>query len=114
MLYDSKSDDYKDRLVCAAWNGSRTPGFRKFKRDFQAATDAVFLTEDDFSIWSACNDLDQGGQGPNADPMPGANVAGHLNAVRRRKRRQAKAYQYVYAHIDNERIKELLAMMTAT
>ena len=53
MLYDSKSDDYKDRLVCAAWNGSRTPGFRKFKRDFQAATDAVFLTEDDFSIWSA-------------------------------------------------------------
>ena len=53
-------------------------------------------------------DLDQGGQGPNADAMPGPNQAGHANAVRRRRRRQAKAYECVYRHIEDDRLKEML------
>ena len=67
-----------------AWDGSRTPGFLKFKRDFEAGSDAYFLTDDDYSIWAACVDLDQGGQGANADPLPNQGANGHLQAVRRR------------------------------
>ena len=44
-------DDYSAvRLFTdAPWNGSRTPGFMKFKRDFQAGADAMFLHEDDWA-----------------------------------------------------------------
>ena len=52
-------------------------------------------------------DTDQGGRAQGADALPGANQAGHANAVRRRKRRQKTAFKIVYKHIDNERIKEI-------
>ena len=68
----------------------------------------MFLQEDDSSIWSACNDMDAGGSAPGADPMPGPNQNGHANAVRRRAKRQAKAFAIVYAHISDERLKEML------
>ena len=82
----SKGDDDKSYKLFteAAWDGSRTPGFRKFKRDLHAGADAFFLNEDDYSILSAWLDLDQGGQGQGADAMPGQNQVGHANAVRRR------------------------------
>ena len=72
----------------------------------------MFNNEDDYSIWEACEDMDQGGLrtslGQGADPMSGAQQNGHTNAVRRRKKRQNKAFERVYAHVDDERIKEML------
>ena len=86
MSTENKRDENGDRLLCDAWRGARTPEFRKFKRDFKASADAMFLTEDDYSVWQAMADTDQGGQAQGADALPGPNQAGHANAVRRRKR----------------------------
>ena len=108
MSTENKRDENGDRLLCDAWRGARTPEFRKFKRDFKASADAMFLHEDDYSVWQAMADTDQGGRDPNADPLPGQNQAGYANAVRRRKRRQKTAFKVIYRHIDNERIKEML------
>ena len=58
-----------ERTWCDPWNGSRSPGFLKFKRDFRAAAMGYYLHEDDYSIWEACMDMDQGGQGNNAPAM---------------------------------------------
>ena len=69
-------------------DGSRTPIFLRFKRNFMAGASAHFLHEDDYSVWQACLDQDQGGNAAGADAMPGNQQAGHANAVRRRKRRQ--------------------------
>ena len=33
MAYDTKNDSSGPRLYCDTWNGSKTPGFRKFVRD---------------------------------------------------------------------------------
>ena len=78
--------DKSKQLICDPWNGSRTLGFLKFKRDFAAGMGAHFLHEDEYSLWQACIDTDQGGNAQGADPMPGANQNGHTNALRRRKR----------------------------
>ena len=69
--------------------------FRIFKRDYAAGAGATFLHEDDYSLWQAMTDTDQGGQAPGADAMPAVNAAGYLNAMRRRKRRQAKGFERV-------------------
>ena len=82
MSTENKRDENGDRLLCDAWRGARTPEFRKFKRDFKASADAMFLHEDDYSVWQAMADTDQGGRDPNADPLPGQNQAGYANAVR--------------------------------
>ena len=66
------------------------------------------MTEDDFSLWQAMEDRDQGGNDPNAPALPAAGVNGHAQAVRRRWRRQNKAYERVYSHQDDERIKDML------
>lgn len=104
------SDDHSNsnRLFCDAWNGSRTPGFAKFKRDFETGADAMFLHEDDYSVWQACVDMDQGGGGTGADALPGAQQNGFANAVRRRKKRQAKAFERIFSHMEDERIKDML------
>ena len=68
----------------------------------------MFLHEDDWSIWQACTDMDQGGQGQGADALPAQGQNGHANAVRRRKKRQAKAFERIYAHMEDERLKEML------
>ena len=88
-MTDRNDNRNTPRLFCDAWNGSRTPGFRKFVRDFQAGADAQFGQDDDHrhSIWQTCIGADQGGNDPNAEAMPGPNQAGYTNAVRRRKRR---------------------------
>ena len=101
-------NDGRNALFCDAWNGSRTPAFAKFKRDFKTGAHAWFLHEDDYSIWQACTDMDQGGQNPGADAMPGAQQNGHANAVRRRRKRQAKAFAIIYKHMDDERLKEMM------
>ena len=94
----SNDNSRSDRLFSDPWNGSRTPAFLKFKRDFSAGMGAMFLHEDDYSLWQACTDTDQGGQGAGADALPAAGQNGHANAVRRRRRRQAKAFERVYTH----------------
>ena len=114
MSNEPKQAENGDRLLCDPWRGARTPEFRKFKRDFKASADAMFLHEDDYSIWQAMADTDQGGRDQAADALPGANQAGHTNAVRRRKRRQKTAFKIVYKHIDNERIKEMLDALPDT
>ena len=83
----------------------------KFKRDFSAGMGATFLHEDDYSLWQACMDTDQGGQANGADQLPAQGQSGHANAVRRRRRRQMKAYERVYAHVDDERLKEMLSSL---
>ena len=105
----SKEDErHSNRLFCDAWDGSRSLGFLQFKRNFKTGMSAHFNTEDDYSLWQACMDTDQGGGAAGADPMPAQGQNGHANAVRRRKRRHAKAFERIFAHMDNERIKEML------
>ena len=101
------SDESKSRisLVCAPHDGSRSPAFLKFQRDFRAGTQAEFVKDDEYSVWQALNDIDQGGNDPNAPPMPGGNAL--APAQRKRLRRQALAYKMAYAHIDDERIREM-------
>ena len=95
MSNEPKQAENGDRLLCDPWRGARTPEFRKFKRDFKASADALFLHEDDYSVWQAMADADQCGRAQNADALPGPNQAGHANAVRRRKRRQKTAFKIV-------------------
>ena len=83
------NDGRGPRTYCDPHDGSRTPNFLRFKRNFMTGSSAHFLHEDDYSLWQACQDTDQGGNAAGADAMPGAQQAGHLNAVRRRKKRQA-------------------------
>ena len=83
------SRDDQPRTLCEPWNGSRTPGFRKFKRDLCTRRGAYFCHEDDYSAAQACLDSDQGGLANGADALPGVGQNGYVNAVRRRKRRQA-------------------------
>ena len=40
-------------MLCDPWHGARTPEFRTFKRNLKAVADALFLHEDDYSIWQA-------------------------------------------------------------
>ena len=70
------SDENKSRisLVCAPHDGSRSPAFLKFQRDFRAGTQAEFVKDDEYSVWQALNDIDQGGQDANAPAMPGGNA----------------------------------------
>ena len=54
MARPSTDDHYtSNRLFCDPHNGSRSPQFMKFKRDFKTGADAMFLNEDDWSIWQA-------------------------------------------------------------
>ena len=73
MSNEPKQAENGDRLLCDPWRGARTPEFRKFKRDFKASADALFLHEDDYSVWQAMADADQGGRAQNADALPGPN-----------------------------------------
>ena len=108
MSKPSDDDNKRITLFSDRWNGSRTPAFLKFKRDFAAGADSFFMPEDDWSIWQACIDTDQGGLGQGADPFPAQGQNGHANAVRKRRKRQAKAFSIIYQHMDDERLKEML------
>ena len=59
-------------------------------------------------MWQAVYGTDQGGDQPNAPALPAQGQNGHLQAVRRRAKRQKKAYELVFNHIDNERLKDML------
>ena len=61
MQRERDDDSKSNALFCEPWNGSRQPQFRKFVRDFRTNADAYFMHEDDYSIWQACDDMDQGG-----------------------------------------------------
>ena len=102
------NDSRGPRTYCEPHDGARSPNFLAFKRNFKTGSSAHFLSEDDYSIWQACQDNDQGGNAAGADPLPGLQQAGYNNAVRRRKKRQAQAFERVYAHTDDERLREML------
>ena len=97
------SDENKSRisLVCAPHDGSRSPAFLKFQRDFRAGTQAEFVKDDEYSVWQALNDVDQGGHDANAPAMPGGNAL--APAQRKRLRRQALAYKMAYRVVLNLR-----------
>ena len=107
MTHSTTDDNYRKKLFCDPWPGGRGPGFDKFKRDVQAGADELYMPEDDDYIWDAMNDVDTGGQGANAPALPAPGAGGHPAAVRKRKKRQKKAFEIVYTHVDNERIKDL-------
>ena len=111
MSNEENSSKEGDRLYCRKWNGTRSPDFISWKRDFKTGASAHFLHEDDYSIWQALEDKDQGGQDANAPALPAQGVNGHAQAVRRRWRRQSKAYERVYSHQDDERIKDMLDLL---
>ena len=107
-----RDDDFKSTgLICDPHNGSRTPQFAIFKRNFRTVTDSIFLQDDSDSVWQACDDTDQGGNASTAERMPTQHQAGYLNAVRREKRRQAKAFALIYKHFDDERLREMNARL---
>jgi hypothetical protein len=112
MSRDRDDENNGPRLICSLWNGSRSPLFAKFRRDFSTATDAIFLQDDDSSVWSAMDDSDQGGGKPGAERMPGGT--GLLNAQRREKKRHKKAFSLIYQHIDDDRLKEMLEALPNT
>ena len=65
----SDDDSRSSHLFTDPWNGSRSPLFRIFKRDFKTGADGLFLPEDDYSIWQALEDTDQGGNAQGADAL---------------------------------------------
>ena len=94
-------------FTSSPFDGIKGQRWHQFVQAFKAGAAAEFLGEDDESIWDACTDVDTGGNGVGATPMPTAGAA-LAKAQRLRKKRQAKAYKFVYRHVDDERIKELL------
>ena len=78
-MASSEGGDRGPRRYCEPHDGTRTPSFRHFKRDFATGARAQFLSEDDYSIWQVLQGTDQGGHGPNAPAMPGAAQAGGRN-----------------------------------
>ena len=106
----AQNGDRQPRLYCNPYSGARSPEFLPWKRDFETGADAHFLHEDDYSIWEACTDNDQGSA---SVPLPGQAQAGHLNAVRRMKKRQNVAFERIYAHVDNQRLRDMFAAIPA-
>jgi hypothetical protein len=104
-MSDRSFDKELGKLICAAWNGSRSPEFKKFRRDLLSGAYSIFLQDDDESVGLAMENLDSGSP---TNALPGQAQAGYLNAVRRETRRQAKAFYIIYLHIDNERLREML------
>ena len=62
------NDSRGPRTYCEPHDGARSPNFLAFKRNFKTGSSAHFLSEDDYSIWQACQDSDQGGNAAGADP----------------------------------------------
>ena len=83
---DANDDQDRGKLVCKAWDGSRSSEFRtQFLRDFSLGADAKFMHDDDHSLWSAMTDNDQFGGGPLAEAGPTQGQAGYKNAKAREK-----------------------------
>ena len=70
-MSSNRDDDHGrgPRRLCEPHDGSRTPSFLPFKRNFKTGLDAIFLHEDDYSLWSAVFGTDQGGDDPNVDDV---------------------------------------------
>ena len=105
----SSTDENKSNTLFTSspFDGVKGQRWHQFEQAFKAGAAAEFAGEDDESMWDACIDIDTGGNGTGATPMPAAGAA-LAKAQRLRKKRQAKAYKFVYRHVDDERIKELL------
>ena len=103
------TDDSKSftLFTSSPFDGVKGLRWHLFAQAFKAGAAADFIGEDDESMWEACTDVDTGGNAVGATAMPTA-AAALAKAIRMRKKRQAKAYKFVYKHVDDERIKELL------
>ena len=107
---DANDDQDRGKLVCKAWDGSRSSEFRtQFMRDFSLGADAKFMHDDDHSLWSAMTDNDQFGGGPLAEAGPTQGQAGYKNAKAREKKRHNAAIKMVADHISDERLKDMMA-----
>ena len=100
---DSSDGGDNNKTVTEPWDGRRSPEFLKFKQDLLVYAAAIFLHEDDYSIAQGMLGSDQGGPAQGADPMPGQQQAGFANASRKRKKRQARAFTFVYQHINEDK-----------
>ena len=103
------SDDRRGpRLYCSPHDGSRTPSFIKFKREFKTGASAHYLHEDDYSVWTVLDDTHQGGNALGAPNLPAAGAAGHAAAMRKFNKRVAVAFERVYSHVDDERLQAMM------
>ena len=75
-------------FTSSPFDGIKGQRWHQFVQAFKAGADAEFCHEDDDSIWEACIDIDTGGNGTGATPMPTA-AAALEKAERKRKKRQA-------------------------
>ena len=101
------------RLYCPPHDGSRSDSFRPFHRQFRTGASAQYLSEDDYSVWQVLDDTHQGGNAPGAPAIPAAGAAGHAAAARKHKKRVAVAFERVYSHIDDERLREMMDALPA-
>ena len=101
------------RLYCNPHDGSRSTSFLKFKREFRTGASAHYLNDDDYSVWQVFADTHQGGNAPGAPAIPGNGVAGHAAAVRKHTKRVNVAFERIYSHMDDDRLREMMDALPA-
>jgi hypothetical protein len=102
MASEKTDDKHGPRMYTTPHDGSRSPAFISFHRNFRVGARAHFLPEDDSSVWSALEDTHQGGQAQGAPALPAQGQAGYAGAIRKYIKRIAVAFQMVYLHFDDE------------
>ena len=116
MSTDRDDDDYK-RL---AYDGSRGPLFRTFKRDLFARARGRFSKDDRYSYYQAYTRTDEGGtNGGPALPAQAGGVGGGVNAqytiaITKRAIRHGQAFTFLYDMTTDERIKQMLSDLADT
>ena len=80
----NETNNARNKMLCDPHDGSRSPKFLKFCRDFKAAMSGQFTDKDDMdSLWRAMTGTDQGGQDGRALPIeyPSAVLAHSILSV---------------------------------
>ena len=62
-------------FTSSPFDGVKGQRWHQFEQAFKAGAAAEFAGEDDESMWDACIDIDTGGNGTGATPMPAAGAA---------------------------------------
>ena len=62
-------------FTSSPFDGVKGQRWHQFEQAFKAGAAAEFAGEDDESMWDACIDIDTGGNGTGATPMPTAAAA---------------------------------------
>ena len=73
----SSTDENKSNTLFTSspFDGVKGQRWHQFEQAFKAGAAAEFAGEDDESMWDACIDIDTGGNGTGATPMPAAGAA---------------------------------------